>query len=466
MESNNLRVRLSYRLPVDPLAIRSMADYDLALLLTDTWFSYDDSRKAKANLIKSWTFNSEQGVYTFKINSDKKWSNGKKLRAEELIWNLQRAIKLKTQYGNAIESLINVSSITSPDDLTILIQTKDKKPSESFFQRMGGQPLAIIHPSDADKDSLKIVSNKTVIGPYVVSKIESNEIVLIKNKYYLNENKHSPVVINIRQSEPIFNLNDFLSGKSWEHITQVNSFILPETEKLLKEKHLPLWTRGHDRVSLLKPLNKNRIDSLKSLLIILGQKLESINFDHLPMNVKRATSLQPVGYPLYDKLKNKKNVVLNFPKEIKILAPTGQSTESQIKILKPIFNSMGINAYFDLHVKSEFANLLYSSQEYDFALFDFGVADPEPSTWIGIITTNEFIHLDPDDNQKFQQASQFLKIEDEIKAFKELLESSFMKGNYLPLFHFSTLSIGQSNINFSLIKELDETVDYSKLIIK
>ena len=46
-----IRVKLSYRLPIDPLELRSMADYDLSLSVAETWFKYDDSRKAIPNLI-------------------------------------------------------------------------------------------------------------------------------------------------------------------------------------------------------------------------------------------------------------------------------------------------------------------------------------------------------------------------------------------------------------------------------
>jgi|GEM_PF-2575465 len=466
MNSKDLKVRLSYRLPIDPLEIRSMADYDMALLLSDTWFNYDDSRKAKSNLISEWVFDQAKGIYKFKINQEKKWSNGTPLKAEDLIWNLKRSIKLESQYGKSISALIDISSISITNESTILIKTTNKKPSESFFQRMGGQPLAIVHPSDVDKSTLKVISNKVSIGPYYMSKVNSGGITLEKNKYFQSENKKSPSSIYINQAEAQFNLNDFINEKTWENIIQVNTFLLPETEKILKEKKLPHWTRGHDRVSLLKPINKDNLPSLKALLIRLSLKLEEMSFNNLPLNVIRATSLQPLGYPLHDKLTSTKKSSVTLPKAIRILSPSGQSSESHMKILKPIFDSMGVDTTWDFYAKSEFSRLLYSNKQYDLALFDFGVADPEPSTWIGVITTNEFIHLDSGDIEKFQKVSKINNIEDEVKEFKIHLKESFEKGNYLPLFHFSTLSIGHHNIEFTLIRDLDETVNYSKIIIK
>ncbi len=268
-----LRVRLSYRLPVDPLEIRSMADYDLALLLTDTWFEYDESRKAKENLISNWSFNYENGSYLFRVNNNKKWSNGDFLTSHDLVWNLLRAIKLNTQFGKAISSIIEVDSIKTPDKYTIIIRTKDNKPSETFFQRMGGQPLAIVHISDVNPNTLKLFSNMVTIGPYVLRESNPIEIKLEKNNYFVFENKQAPNVIGIKQADQNFKIDDFLNKKTWENIFQVNSFLLPDTEKLFKFKKLPFWTRGHDRVSLLKPMSKNNLSLTKALLIHIGNHL-------------------------------------------------------------------------------------------------------------------------------------------------------------------------------------------------
>ncbi len=456
-----LRVRLSYRLPVDPLAIKSMADYDLALCLSDTWFDYDDSRKAKSNLISEWSFDEKAGTYKLTVNTQRKWSNGETLKANQLVWNILRAYKLKTQYGLAIAAIIDLDAITTPDDQTIILRTRDHKTSESFFQRMGGQPMAVIHQSDADSKTLELHSNKITIGPYYIANINTDSIELKKNIYYPDANKSAPLIIHVKPLEKEFHLNNFLNEKSWENITQVNTFLSEESAKLLAKNKLPIWTRGHDRVSLLKPNNSKTLESSRRVLLALNEKLHSKAITGLPLNVIRASSLQPFGYPLFDQLPNTKNKG-QLPRQLKILITNSESSEAQKKLLDPILKELGIDAIWDAKIKTDFIKLLYEDGKYDLVLFDFGVADPEPSTWIGIITTNEFIHLDKGDVEKFQKASHITKIEDEIIAFKALLKSSFEKGNYLPLFHFSTLSIGHKNLDFKNIRELDETVNYYK----
>ena len=174
-----LKVRLPYKIPLDPLEIQTMADYDLALILTQTWFSYDSSRKAQSGLIKNWSFNNETGEYLFEIDPSKKWSNGESLIADHFVLNLRRAVELKSPYGLGIAAILDMNSIKIDSKLKFKIKTLSKKPSETFFQRMGAHSLALIHPSDLD-DNFKVKSNLVSLGPYVLKKIRDDELSLIK----------------------------------------------------------------------------------------------------------------------------------------------------------------------------------------------------------------------------------------------------------------------------------------------
>lgn len=97
----------------------------------------------------------------------------------------------------------------------------------------------------------------------------------------------------------------------------------------------------------------------------------------------------------------------------------------------------------------------------------FGVADPEPATWMGLVfSDNNFISFDESDKQEFKRVAALASKEQEVAGFKALLKSLALRGAYFPLFHFSTLAIGQKNLNFSQIKELDETVNFAKVIVE
>ncbi|MNL80747.1 hypothetical protein D3C87_2076730 [compost metagenome] len=78
----------------------------------------------------------------------------------------------------------------------------------------------------------------------------------------------------------------------------------------------------------------------------------------------------------------------------------------------------------------------------------------------------KFVELNKEDLKSFEKATKIKSQDLEIAALKKMLRDWALRGSYLPLFHSSTLSIGHRNLDFTRIRELDETVDYSKIILK
>jgi hypothetical protein len=116
---------------------------------------------------------------------------------------------------------------------------------------------------------------------------------------------------------------------------------------------------------------------------------------------------------------------------------------------------------------TQFYREFSTAHDTDFLLINFGVADPEPTTWMGLLfSENNFISFEEQDRVEFQKISASKSKEAEVAAYKKLLERIALRGGFLPLFHFSTLSIGQRNMNFKAIRELDETVNFSKVILE
>ena len=83
-----------------------------------------------------------------------------------------------------------------------------------------------------------------------------------------------------------------------------------------------------------------------------------------------------------------------------------------------------------------------------------------------IFSENNFISFDQTDKDEFKRVAALPSKAEEVMGFKALLKSLALRGAYLPLLHFSTLSIGHKNLNFDNIKELDETVNLGKVILE
>jgi MarR-like DNA-binding transcriptional regulator SgrR of sgrS sRNA len=467
---NILRVSSQPNLPLDPLSIQTMADYDLALCLYKNWFNYDLKRKAVPGVIKSWEFKQLEGKYYFHIDPAVKWSDGSPLTSKQLLLNLRRIIETNTSYGKAINGLIEIDNSNPINNETFTLKMKNNRPSEAFFQRMGSIFLAITHPKDWQKN--KLVSNNFSLGNYKIKKLTTETLSLDRNTNMTPiKNSFDEIVINRKEKNP--SLEKFLNGETTEDIIQTNSLIEPAIFNRIVEKKFPFWIRAFDRVSYLAPIKsfEKNDESIRVFLRLLGSQLSN---KPLAMHkfAKLAKSLQPIGYPLFSEINylSRKGDQELLPSKISIL--TFESP--QLKIQQQIIEEQVRQIKNDLKVEwkitktiADFLSNANNSSQYDLKLLSFGVADPEPATWLSLLINREkpFFELSEKDIQKFEKIiSKHNDKKSETNALKELLLKIGERGSYLPLFHFSTLSIAKPGINFKNIHELDETVDYGKLI--
>lgn len=462
-----IRVRLNAKLPLDPLQIVTMADYDMSLLLTATWFEYDKEKNIKSTLISSWSFDLNKGAYQIDVSDHAKWSDGSKITLYDLLANLKRSVYLKTSYGEAISGLVKIDDIKILSENSFLLPTIDGKPQDIFFRRMGSSFLAIVNPKDWDAD-FRMVTNKFSAGPYKIETQSDQEIILFPNEYFPNPNPATAKVIKIKKPNPSSDLNEFLNQSSWENITQVCTMLDSAEYELLRSQQLPFWTREHDRTSLLKPMPGTRIEERKSFLRRMWQWKQELKSNHYALNVKPVNCLQPVGFPLYEEI----NLAKSNPSEIsqekpfKIVAGESISTRFHMKMLNPLFEKHGFKVDWHVIQRSQLVNSFNDGDNYDFVLFDFGVADPEPLTHTALIVEKDFVHADEETRQRYKEIGLITDNDLQIRELKKFLKDLAEDGCYLPLFGFSTLSIGHKGISFEKIVPEDETVDYSKVVIR
>lgn len=471
-ESKELKVRLGYNLPVDPSRVQTMADYDLALLLSRTWFDYDESRKAIPGLIQSWNFDAKLGGYHFKINPLAKWSDGKLLTATELYLNLKKAIdNPNSTFGTGMKGIIDISTFQKKNESEFFIGTISKKPSEAFFQRMGSIFWSVVAPSDFSPNHFeKIKGNTRTLGPYVLSSIGEEEIHLAQNPHFWGNLSAAPSKIIIRKVNDSFSLDAFLENKTWENYVQINTLIDSKLGEKLIDKKYPYWTRGSDRISLLKPLGQgNDLKKRQKLGLLIARKFHQTK-SSLAFNVKKARSIQPLGYPLHNEIDYEEMGISNSTpiEKIKILSHKSDLHSYHEQALTPIFKELGVSVEWDVRNRSEYLKLALGEKDsdHDFTLIGFGVADPEPTTWLGLIFGSKFIKFNEADYGEFKKIASNKFDGNEVHSFKSLIKKIQTDGGFVPLFFFSTLSIGKPPMDFAKIKELDETVDYSKIIFK
>jgi hypothetical protein len=138
----------------------------------------------------------------------------------------------------------------------------------------------------------------------------------------------------------------------------------------------------------------------------------------------------------------------------------------QMALINPLLKKLGTIGSWKFLPKDKFIHSLSNPNDADFLFFDFGVADPEPLTWVSLIVNMKFVYLDNLDEDRFKKIAKSESSDKSSNALKSLLENVAKKGGYVPMFHFSTLSVAQPGISFEKIRALDETVDYSKIVFK
>lgn len=468
-QANILKVQINPTLPHDPSEIVSMADYDTMLVLYRVWFNYDDDRTVLPGIVHKWTFN-QDGYYEFEIDKRARWSDGSPITSKQLIFNLERLRKKKSNYIKGILSIIDIEKTKIISDQKFNLYIKDKKPSTDFFERMAAAFLAIVHPQDVDENG-KIKSNTLASGPYKISKFEKGYLELVRNEYDFQRSlkRAEKIILNTNETRPT-NV-DFINEKSWANIVLTSTLIQKDLGELLLKKKLPYWTRSHDRVSNLISVAKEGHEKSKFRLELqrhfqkcwAEKESESFNF-----KVKKAYSLQPEGYPLFhEKIDNSIDKNFDIPKNAKISIATTphEGNYFQIPYIEKCFDSLGVKVewkYYPSHIELNAA--AENPDNFDYKIVNYGVADPQPVAWMGLNFSKDlrFLKYTEEDYNRFKLIAKSSG-EKQIIDFKKLLIEMMSKGQYSPLFHYSTLVIGKKGLSFKNIRELDETVDYSKV---
>lgn len=456
-----LRVRIGTQLPVDPLYLKSMAEYDWSLMLYRAWFKYDEGRRADRGLVSSWSFDPKTGIYDFKIE-DLKWSDGTALTSDHLIQNIFRVIKSKTSYGKSLASIIDKKSLRAISPLEFSFRTTDRKASDTLFNQLGSVFLSVVHPDDLDKDKTRLQKVSKTLGPYTIANATAEEVVLKRNPYFPLENPKSPERIEVRNADPNFKLADFLAKKTWNNYYQISTLVPKADAQKILDSGFSIWTRGFDRVAMFKPLGKGKALQLrKDTLVVLGRSGQGKTIQH-PLQLSTAQSLQPLGYPLYEAVTYPKKDLEPLPK-IKILTYSSPALDLYSDLLPKLAESLQIAIEWQVVTQEQFLHMDWDDSGCDYALFSFGVADPEPTTWLSLLFESKFISFDKTDLNNFHELMKERKVSRQVSGYRKLLKEIGARGGYLPLLHAATVVLGRPEMNFKKVNALDETVDYSKI---
>jgi len=127
------------------------------------------------DLAESWATSPDGLTWTFKIRSGMKWHDGVPLTAKDIAFTYN--LILDTEHWSYIQYLVGVTSVTAPDDTTLVIKTK--KPNTGMLALY--IPILPEHVwKDVDPDKIENYRNIPIIGSGPFKMVEAKKSKWIK----------------------------------------------------------------------------------------------------------------------------------------------------------------------------------------------------------------------------------------------------------------------------------------------
>lgn len=200
------------KLPDDLLMINNsdIKQQNIALALFEGLVSMDSEGNIVPALASQWNISEDRLTYTFNIRENAKWSNGKKIKAEDFVNYFSQILKKEdNSYADELECIFGVKDYVSGkvDFDEVAIYAKDDNTLEiklnypcSYFLDILSSPAFSLkenfHNLNFWKDEYKHIN---FTGPFIIDNIYDNgEISLKKNSNYWDKDKVISSEIHIK----------------------------------------------------------------------------------------------------------------------------------------------------------------------------------------------------------------------------------------------------------------------------
>jgi peptide/nickel transport system substrate-binding protein len=148
--------------------------------------TYGADLKPQPGLAQSWTISADGLTYTFKLQKDVTWHDGKPFTADDVVFSADKF--LRTVHPR-VRPILNkyVASVTAVDPLTV--QFKLKEPFAPFIELFGTDNMIIVPKHifgvNTDYASNPAVQHPIGTGPFMFEKWDrGSNIVLTRNPHY------------------------------------------------------------------------------------------------------------------------------------------------------------------------------------------------------------------------------------------------------------------------------------------
>ncbi len=166
---------------LDPQITSAMSSLQVLENVLDTLTALDAQGKVIPSLATSWEVSSDGLTWTFHLRHDVKFSNGRPMTAQDVVYTYSRMLDPKTGSGQKY-LLGSTESVTSTDDYTV--QFHLKTPEVALLTHLAvNKAVGIIAKESVDNGTISTQPIGT--GPFMIADYQpGTEVVLKKNPYY------------------------------------------------------------------------------------------------------------------------------------------------------------------------------------------------------------------------------------------------------------------------------------------
>ncbi len=166
---------------LDPHKTSAYSSFQVLENVLDTLVTTDDAGKIVPSLATSWEVSDDGLNYTFHLRDGVKFSNGRALTADDVVYTYTRMLDPDTGSGNAYK-LGGVDSVTAPDASTVVMTLKE--PNASLLSHLAiDKTVGIIAKEDVEDGTINTQPHGT--GPFMITDFQpGTSLTLERNPYY------------------------------------------------------------------------------------------------------------------------------------------------------------------------------------------------------------------------------------------------------------------------------------------
>lgn len=180
---------LTFLFPAAPVDLdpSTSQDNNVAMPMWNAWFQYLVKQKTGTSeyepmLASKWTVSKDQRVYTFTLDPEAQFSDGKPVTADDVVFSLTRNMEPDVSLLNSVSK--KIESMSAPDSATVKITLKDGWP---HLLADLASPTAAVYSEAAFTDDPKAFFNESPVGtgPFTLTAVvPSSSYTVEKNANY------------------------------------------------------------------------------------------------------------------------------------------------------------------------------------------------------------------------------------------------------------------------------------------